>query len=745
MSAGAETPEAAEREATGQRRELVWTGAALVVFFAVLALALWVPDSNVGTSLGGDLTFFILLNLSVVFLIVLVFLVGRNLVRLTIDRRRGLFGSQLRTRLVILFIGMSLTPSFILVMVARGFLNEAIDSWFDTRVKTALQGAVDVADSYYLFAADDALQMARGLAAELAPAVDRADLDPGDAEVAARLERARAERNVAAVHLCLAGPGPRWSAMAAAVVDRVPPLAPGLPEAIYVGEEVAATIPVEGADFIRVGVPLRGAGGAVAAAVLVDVFVPEAVARTAREVSGAYADFLQTARLERPLRNQYALTLALIAVVVAFAAVWVGLRQARNITVPLSELARGTREVSQGNWKFRIAPARDRETDMLVDSFNRMTADLESSHAEIEARRKYAESILANIAAGVISLDREGVVTTVNPAAAAMLGLSREHAEGRHWSGVFAPVEPPQVGELVATLVEHPERLAPCQVRLAAGEQPITALVSATVLSDESGHPRGGMLFFENVTDLLRVQRMEAWREVARRLAHEIKNPLTPIKLSAQRLRRRFMERLDASEREVLDECTTTIVSQVDAMQRLVSEFSTFARLPAVELVPQDVNRVVGDAVALFRQGHADVEFRFVPGEGLPPVPLDRESLERVVINILDNAVAACEAAPTRAATVEIGTCYRADLEAVCLDIADNGCGMSVEVKHRVFEPYFSTKEDGTGLGMAIVAAIVADHRGYIRVHDNRPHGSRFSIHLPVRADDRREPDAPAA
>ena len=492
-------------------------------------------------------------------------------------------------------------------------------------------------------------------------------------------------------------------------------------------------MPTGKVDVIRAGAPIRGASGVPVGGVVVDYVVPRDLARTAREMSRAYEEYMQVSRLKQPLKNQYVLTLALVAMVVVFSATWVGMRQARNITVPLSRLAEGTREVAQGNWQYRIPPASDQETAVLVDSFNRMTSDLQAINEELEERRKYVENILANVTAGVISLDHAGMVTTVNHAAESMLGLRSDAVRGAHWSEILATAALADVAELVRDILQRPERLVSRQINLAAGDQVLTALVSATSLVDDAGSPRGLMLFFENVTDLLRVQRMEAWREVARRLAHEIKNPLTPIQLSAQRLRKRYLDRLDESERKVLDECTATIVAQVDALKHLVTEFSSFARLPSAELRPGNVNEVVDEALALYRGGHPEIAFQFKSDAGIPPVPIDHEALKRALINMLDNAVAACEACPDRPGEIEIATRYGAELEVVYLEIADNGCGMSSEVKHRVFEPYFSTKRDGTGLGMAIVSAIVADHQAYIRVYDNVPRGTRFTISLPVR------------
>jgi two-component system nitrogen regulation sensor histidine kinase NtrY len=235
------------------------------------------------------------------------------------------------------------------------------------------------------------------------------------------------------------------------------------------------------------------------------------------------------------------------------------------------------------------------------------------------------------------------------------------------------------------------------------------------------------MVFVEDITQIQKVQRMEAWREVARRIAHEIKNPLTPIQLSAQRLRKRY-EHLLEGDGDVLEKCTSTIIKQVEELKNLVNEFSNFARLPAAELAPRDLNEVVKEALFLYAEGHKGIDFQFINNGDLPLVELDLEQAKRALINLLDNAVAAVE----KKGRIKISTEYDPSREVVYLEVADNGCGIAPEVRDRIFDPYFSTKEEGTGLGLTIVSAIVSDHRGYIRVRQNEPKGTRVIIELPV-------------
>jgi two-component system nitrogen regulation sensor histidine kinase NtrY len=271
------------------------------------------------------------------------------------------------------------------------------------------------------------------------------------------------------------------------------------------------------------------------------------------------------------------------------------------------------------------------------------------------------------------------------------------------------------------------------QVKLSREGHVVSVLVTGTRLTDDRDELLGVVCFFEDVTQIVRVERMEAWREVARRIAHEIKNPLTPIQLAAQRLHRRFAPQVTA-DADVFEECVRSISREVDAIKKLVNEFSTFARLPTAEHLPENLNTLVQEVLPLFVEAHRDVEFRFSPDPALPPLELDREGVKRVVRNLLDNAVAACRAGANGGPRqVEVVTRSLWRLGIARLEVADTGCGIPPEIKPRLFEPYFSTKKEGTGLGLAIVATIVADHQAFIRVRDNDPRGSRFVVELPVR------------
>ncbi|MEO8603202.1 MAG: ATP-binding protein [bacterium] len=717
-----------------RRREAALIAVTAIAFTVFAIFQTRLPDFRDGGSQSSNIVFFLLINLNLILLVLLVFLVARNLAKLVVERRSRILGSRLRTRLVLAFAFLSLVPTLILFLVAQGFFANVIENWFSLRVQTALSGSLDVAHHLYQQAADDALTVGDRLARD----IERRGLlsVARRAELNTFLASEREAQRVDGIDV-VSPAGPVAAAHGERVAARGVPLPRSQLRALFdFDQDFARTLHFGRGDVVIGGVPIHDPEGPVVAAVVVAKFVPRDVALAARRTARAVDEYRELQVLKQPIRGGYTLTFLLITLVVLFSATWFGFYFAKGITVPIQRLGEGMREVAQGNLEYRAPLGGDEEIATLVTSFNQMTAELQTAHNELAERHHYIESILANIAAGVVSLDAEGLVATVNPAAASMLGMRSEEARGKPWRVAFArqPLQP--VAELLERMhAEHRERLEQ-QLTLAGGPRPITVFATATVLADEHGARPGTILFLEDVTFLGRVERMEAWREVARRIAHEIKNPLTPIQLSAQRLRKRYAALLSGDDAAVLEECTQTISAQVEQLKRLVNEFSTFARLPALEVAPHDLRAVVEEAVVLYREAHREVTFSLAADATLPLVEIDPDAIKRAVINLLDNAVHACHDAPG-GGRVDVAIVHDPRVGVVRLEVADNGSGMTPAVQARVFEPYFSTKKEGTGLGLAIVSAIVADHQAYIRVRDNQPRGMRVVIEFSLRQSNR--------
>jgi two-component system nitrogen regulation sensor histidine kinase NtrY len=710
-------------EAKRRKREalVILVTTLMVIVFAFFEVQL--PDVSPEYSLSGNIAFFLLININIILLVLLVFLVVRNLVKLVFERKRRILGSRLRVRLVLAFVGLSLVPSLLLFVIAGGFVTRSFERWFDLQVENSLQGSLEIGQTYYQNSANNALFYARQLSQRISQ--ERLFDAQRLGELKEFVQSKQREYNLGTVELF----SPDRRLVVVAFNDQVPTGVTIKAESEFLnralrGLEVTRTQEFGESDVIRGGVPLYSADRRIIGVVVVDYFVPKSITKRALEISRSYEQYKHLAFLKTPVKNSYILTLLLITLVIIFAATWFGLYLAKGITVPIQKLAEGTHEVAHGNWDYKIESGGDDEIGTLVDSFNQMTGDLKQITAELERRGKFVETLLANVAAGVISVNPAGQITTWNIAAERMLGLSAAAALGRNYEEVFESESLHVMGEIIESVKERGsvER----EIKIPLSEQHLTAMVSAASLRDDEGRTVGVMVFLEDITQIQKVQRMEAWREVARRIAHEIKNPLTPIQLSAERLRKRYAPMLEGNG-AILDKCTSTIIQQVEELKNLVNEFSQFARLPSAQLATGDLNEIVQEALFLFKEGHREVHFHFRPGV-IPPVELDREQIKRVLINLLDNAVAAV----AEKGEIRLATSYDRSRAVVCLEVSDNGCGLAPDIKSKIFEPYFSTKENGTGLGLTIVSQIVEDHRGYVRVRPNEPRGTRFTIELPV-------------
>ena len=720
-------------EAKRRRRELIAVGVASATLVAFVLAQTELPPLSSHTSLISNLVVILLFDLSFLLLGLMMLLVGRNLAKAIFERRRGLIGSKLQVRLVFGFIATALVPSAFLLYVAGAFLHADIESWFDPQYDHVLDESLEIAKVYYLNSANNAAHFARVIA-ERVKEKNLLTLE-NRGELRAYLEGAQQRLNLGTIEVFSAN---------RKLVTLV--LSPRTPTGIGVspdseiligtlkGHAMTRTDQLGKSDVIRGSAPIYSSTDSdnVDGAIVVDYYLPKSLAANAAGISHTAQEYFQLRILRQPIMHSYVLALLLIGLVVVLLASWFGIYLARGITGPIKLLAEGTQAVAGGNLNYEIAPVGDDEIGHLVYSFNRMTADLRASRSELERRRQYTETLLRNVSAGVVGLDREGSVIAINPCAERMLDLRALEVVGRRYVQCLQPTLVRILDEILANGSRPRETRSSLKLETAGAETEL--MVTASPLGDESEGELGTVLFFEDVSQIAKVERMEAWREVARRIAHEIKNPLTPIQLSAERLRRQLGPLADGDSR-LLDECTRTIIKEVEDLKRLVNEFSAFARMPQLNPVPGDLNALAEETVNNFHEAHPGADFTLTLAPSLPQIAIDREALKRALVNLLDNAVAAATAFNDNGQRpqVEVRTAVDAQSGVVTLEVCDNGAGIEQRMRARIFEPYFSTKRGGTGLGLAIVSTIVTDHHGFVRVRDNKPHGSRFVLEFPVK------------
>ena len=731
-------PAVSEREKRRRLREgilIIAAGIAVVIF------ALWeIRRPGATDSAAGNVFSFFVVNLNIILLLLLVFLVLRNVLRLYIDRRRQVPGSRLRSRLVLAFASIAVFPAAVMLLISLEFSTNAIDDWFNREVEDSLLGAWRLAQTYYRETADRSELHAKRVSesvASMVPASGGIEDGVGE-EIARRIRKYQDDYGLGAVQLFDAAGAPILTVESQRAV-RAPPLGPDseLFERARNEKPAIRVEPIGGADVVRAATVVRGADGVIRALLIADSIVEESARERSERALTAFREYRKLKINKRPFKNLYVLTMALASLVVVFSATWLGLYLARGITEPLGRLADATRRVAAGDWDVELADEGGDEVGTLLEAFNAMTSDLKTSHAALEDRRRYIENILAHIDAGVIAVDGDGRVTAVNPAAVSLLGSAAGGGLGADAREMFQCAGYPEVVDLLHGLAT--ERLASGVRRSVVREsEGRTLVVTATTLESAEHAPRDYVLFFEDVSQIAAAERMEAWREVARRIAHEIKNPLTPIQLSAQRMHRRLADRLPQEDRGILEDATRTIVSQVEELKRLVNEFGQFARQAEGEKSPHDLNALVAETLPLFSQSRPEITMRFEADPALPRIMIHRESVKRALINLLDNAVAAVSGEiggadeTARRREIVVRTRYDTALARVCLEVLDSGPGVPPDARSRIFEPYYSTRAGGTGLGLAIVASIAAAHRAFVRYYDNRPTGSRFVVEFPA-------------
>lgn len=656
------------------------------------------------------------LSLANLFLMtVLLFVLFRQLVKGYLEWRRQREGARFRTRLLTAFVLLGLLPSLLLFIGAITLIESTVDRWFSSPVNSLASAGQQLVDESLDMAREQTYRKAQALAWQLRQVSH--EMRPA---LAAQLWKAGDMDG-----LCVVSPDGR-------VLEKMPANFPDLNS--YTLKKVFQPGGLKGwIDLTPTPTVLSGVAVDPQLGVAVGTALPKGLFERARFIAENNHQYLQVRSQRKTLKTSMVSSFLTLTLLVTFVAVWVGSRLSREISVPLQLLLEGTHELSRGNLSHRIPyDARD-EIGMVVGSFNRMARELEASKADLELsnselrltteslelRRRYIETLLETLSIGVVSTGPEGEIHTLNPKARQILGVERGQS-------LRSLVSRPEWAPIAAILSSLPQRPVYNQeMTLSTRDEQLILSVSAAPLRNPSGEVFGNLVILEDISTLSRAQRIAAWQEAAQRMAHEIKNPLTPIRLSAQRIHKKALERAPNMEQAIL-EGTETIEREVEAMMTMVNAFSRFARLPELKLRPSSLPDLLRDMVAAYETASAEVVFRLDLPEGFPPVRMDTEHMARVFKNLLENALQAMDTKGT------VGIALREEGGRAIVTVHDSGPGIRPEDRPKLFLPYFSTKKKGTGLGLAIVARILEEHGGDIKVDEDYRGGAGFVVSLPI-------------
>ncbi len=734
----AESPENRRR----RKRDYIIIGAvvAIVTLLSFITVSRLQSGSDIPAS--NMVLMFILININMLLVVLLIFLVFRNLVKLIYERRKKAAGSKLRTKLVATFIALTLLPSTVLFFFSLHFITSSIEFWFKIPIDQSLDNSLAVGRNIYKLVEENNSFFLDKAAYQIDTRNLLIPKNRDDLSNYTQVVQRAFNLNVVEVY------NDDFNRLTLSVDTRMEDkqFRPVKSEAFQTGVSRGTNIwsvseNLDGGEFIRniSAIPFGAEKEKIKGFVVISVLLPPDLVDNLASISTGVEEYRQMKMLKQPVQFTYYIILTVVALLVVFCAIWFGMYLSKSITIPIMELAEGTRRVAGGDLTYNINVTADDEIKTLVDSFNKMTRDLRFSRKELElsarelfeknieidARRRYMEIVLNNVSTGVISLDARGLVATINRSAEKMLDIAAPDVIKKSYKHILQNQHSDLSDEIYNRFWNRHEESFARSISMTIGGVPKSFNVNFNSLKDDTGRQIGLVMVFDDMTELEKAQRMAAWREVARRIAHEVKNPLTPISLSAQRLKRKYKRVIDDP---VFEECTQTIIDHTELIKNLINEFATFARFPAANPEPCALSPIIHETIALYKEGHPNIRFSALLPDEIPVMQLDRQQIKQILINLIDNAIASIRTS----GDVSVSVTYDEAGKTLVLTVADTGIGVPDHVKPSLFEPDFTTKKSGMGLGLAIVSTIVSDHKGKIHVEDNEPQGARFVIELPV-------------
>jgi two-component system, NtrC family, nitrogen regulation sensor histidine kinase NtrY len=670
--------------------------ASLIVLFLLIIASFWIELHYLEHGTIPFLTrilLLLLLNVTILAFLVLVFFVSKSIITLILERRNRVLGYKFKTKLIIILVALTLLPALSLFILSSGLIANYIDRWFAPQIKKPLEDSIEIAKTIYEIERQKTLDYARTF---------------------------RAGGKISDNYHVR-----RFSA---------PPLnASETVSTAFAGKEGTEIIAGKRGDSIQAVIPEYNKKGRQTGVIVVETQVTPKIMKHVGNIKDAYENYLALEAWKLPIKVNYLIILGFLTLVIAFMALWVGLKISKGITDPVQSLAQATELVAGGDLDVQVRINREDEIGLLVNSFNHMVKELkegkislQSAYDESDRRRLFLENILDNINSGVIMLDTAGHILMINKRACSIISISPGQVLGKNYRELLALIHSEGLRNVVSSIEGREFKPFKREVKALIGNRKLTLQIFIIGLRDAEKYI-GMLVVVDDITDIIEAQKALTWQDVAKKIAHEIKNPLTPIKLSAERMLKKW-ELKEADFDDVFHRSTRTIVKEVDSLKRLVDEFSKFGKMPEIRKIPSSLPALVHEVANLYRD-YKGLDITVTIPDNPPQVELDGEQFKRVLINIFDNAIQAM----TNSGRIDVTIDFDILSETANVSIADNGPGIQDEDKEKLFLPYFSTKKDGTGLGLAIANRIVTEHGGHIRVHDNEPCGTVFSISIPIK------------
>lgn len=709
---------------------------AIVLFFiAFVIIRIYFEESKNFSPqfLKGNTLIFGLWIIIILFGLTFLFILIRNILKMYYEKNQGGAGHSFKNRLVFFFIAFSIVPTLLLFYFATDVISQSIEQWFKTPIENIMKNVDDIKTNYYSKINED-LEHFSGIIADMIQQ-KRMYTEENKSFLQNRLKEKMLEYKLDVVNIYK-----NKNEIFAIFNPRIPMQEyKNLPlNIVYSGLGGAGFTKIDtlkNGELIRNGVAFDIEQGD-KMLIITGKYFPESYTRSLNILAAMVNKHSQMRVLRDPVKNTYMLLFLFITILIIFSASWLGFYLAKGITVPIEKLISATAEIAKGNLDVRIDYAAKDEFNTLINEFNRMAFDLKENRdklnrrtIELRHRRSIIETIMKNITSGVMALNSKGEIIALNPEAARMLSLDVEVVSRKNFANVISETIYQDIHALISKAFETRFKLIEKEIDVKLQGRVINLAVKITQLRNPINNRFSGLLVvFTDLTELIKAQRLLVWREVAKRIAHEIKNPLTPIQISSQRILRSLDQPPDKF-RAIVEDSMHIISQEFDSIKKLAEEFANFARLPEIKFTQGDINEILEKMLAVYTSIYQNIQFKVKLDVALPSlVKLDVEQIKRVFVNILDNALEVIG----KEGEIEISTRYNGESKFISIEFADNGPGISDEDKQKVFLPYFSKKSSGTGLGLAIAHNIIEEHNGLISVIDNQPRGARFIIELPA-------------